>query len=93
MIKINLLPFRAARKKENIRQQVTIFALSIILVLVILVVFQGSLSGKIKDLNKDISKTREQITIFKAKADKVEEIKKQLDTLEKKAERYSGTRP
>ena len=28
MIRINLLPFRAARKKENIRRQLTIFALS-----------------------------------------------------------------
>ena len=36
MIRINLLPFRAARKKENIRRQVSIFVLSLFLVGVIM---------------------------------------------------------
>jgi len=30
MIRINLLPFRAARKKENIRRQISVFVLSVV---------------------------------------------------------------
>ncbi len=35
MIKINLLPFRAARRKENIRRQITIYVLAVVLVLLL----------------------------------------------------------
>ena len=34
MIRINLLPFRSTRQKENIRRQLSVFLLSIILTLV-----------------------------------------------------------
>ena len=34
MIRINLLPFRSTRKKENIRRQLSIFVLSLILAVV-----------------------------------------------------------
>ena len=34
MIRINLLPFRAARKKENVRRQVSVFLLSFVLIII-----------------------------------------------------------
>lgn len=36
MIKINLIPFREIEKKENIRRQVTIAILSVILVVMVM---------------------------------------------------------
>ena len=36
MIKINLLPFRAARRKENIRRQLTIYVLTVVLSFLVL---------------------------------------------------------
>ena len=35
MIRINLLPFRAARKKENVRRQISLFLLSLAFLLVV----------------------------------------------------------
>ena len=45
MIRINLLPFRAARKKENIRRQVSIFLLSLAFLLIILFYYNWSLGS------------------------------------------------
>ena len=50
MIRINLLPFRAARKKENIRRQVSIFLLSLVFLLIILFYYNSSLSSQIDGL-------------------------------------------
>ena len=50
MIRINLLPFRAARKKENVRRQVSIFFLSFFFVVVVLVYYHISLGSKITNL-------------------------------------------
>ena len=36
MIRINLLPFRLARKKENIRRQVSVFSLSLVFIILAL---------------------------------------------------------
>jgi type IV pilus assembly protein PilN len=36
MIRINLLPFRAARKKENIRKQISIYLLSLVLLFAVM---------------------------------------------------------
>ena len=35
MIKINLLPFRAAKKLENIRMQISVYMLTVVLVLLV----------------------------------------------------------
>jgi type IV pilus assembly protein PilN len=39
MIRINLLPFRAARKKENIRRQLSIYVLSVVCLLLLMGLF------------------------------------------------------
>ncbi len=54
MIRINLLPFRAARKQENIRRQISIYLLSLLLMFVIMGYVYIQKSGELGDL-----KTRE----------------------------------
>jgi type IV pilus assembly protein PilN len=54
MIRINLLPFRAARKKENIRRQISVFLLSFFLMLAVLIYYNIHLGGRIKDLKTDV---------------------------------------
>ena len=61
MIRINLLPFRAARKKENIRRQVSVFLLSLVLVVIVAAWFNYLLSGKITTLDKRIADTTAQV--------------------------------
>ncbi len=84
MIRINLLPFRAARKKENIRRQVSIFFLSLFLVIIVASWFNFVLSGKIKSLDKKIVATKAQVEKYNKINREIAEIKKNLETLQKK---------
>jgi type IV pilus assembly protein PilN len=61
MIRINLLPIRAARKRENIKQQLFIFVGSIALTAAALFFWYNSVSGTIKDKNKEIGDLREDL--------------------------------
>lgn len=86
MIRINLLPFRAARKKENIRRQVSVFLLSLVLVVIVAVWFNFILSGKITSLNKKIAETKAQVEKYNKINKEIADIKKKLDILNKKIE-------
>ena len=61
MIRINLLPFRAARKKENIRRQVSIFLLSLVFLLIILFYYNSSLNSQIDGLNTKIKDAKAEL--------------------------------
>ena len=84
MIRINLLPYRAARKKENIRYQVNVFIMSV--VFVGLLIFWGNayLKGQVDDLNQEIKSTREQVAKYQQINKEIDGIKKNLAVLEKK---------
>ena len=84
MIRINLLPFRAARKKENIRRQVSIFLLSLAFMLIILFYFNFSLGGKIDDLNTKIKETKSELAKYEKINKEIAQIKKKLSNLKKK---------
>ena len=84
MIRINLLPFRTERKKENVRRQVSLFLLSLILVLVVLVYYNFSLSSKIGKLNNKISATKTDLERYNEINKEIAKIKNNLETLRKK---------
>jgi type IV pilus assembly protein PilN len=84
MIRINLLPFRADRKKENIRRQVSIFLLSLAFMLIILFYFNFSLNSKIDKLNANVKNTKSDLAKFEKINKEIAEIKKKLDNLKKK---------
>ena len=84
MIRINLLPYRAARKKENIRIQVNVFLGSVFIVILLVGWYNSYLGGRIKALNSEISSTREQVAKYKKINDEITEIKKKLDILDRK---------
>jgi len=86
MIRINLLPYRAARKKENIRYQVNVFIGSIIFVALAVFWYNTILNNRIDKLKSDISSTREQVAKYQAINKEIDQIKKNLATLEKKIE-------
>lgn len=86
MIRINLLPFRTTRKKENIRRQVTMFFLSFLLVVIAVVYFNSYLGGKIEKLNTQINETKAQVAKYNKINKEIAEIKKKLDILNKKIE-------
>jgi len=86
MIRINLLPYRAARSKENIRKQISIFLLSFVLLIVVLIVFNSLLSSKKEKLSSQLVNVKKEVAIYEEKARQVEEIKKKLELLNKQIE-------
>jgi type IV pilus assembly protein PilN len=84
MIRINLLPFRLARKKENIRRQVSIFFLSILLLVSVLTWYTLGIKNAIEEKQRETDRVNAQIAIYKEKADRVSEIQKRLRILEDK---------
>ena len=84
MIRINLLPFRTERKKENVRRQVSLFLLSLVLVLLVLFYYNFSLSSKIKKLNKGIAATKTELDKYNEINKEIARIKQNLENLRKK---------
>ena len=84
MIRINLLPFRSDRKKENIRRQVSIFLLSLAFMLIILFYYNFSLNSKIDNLNAKIKDTKSELAKYEKINKEIAGIKKKLDNLKKK---------
>ena len=84
MIRINLLPFRTERKKENVRRQISLFLLSLVLVFIVLVYYNFSLSSKIGKLNKTIATTKTELNRYEEINKEIARIKQNLETLKKK---------
>ncbi len=84
MIRINLLPYREKRKKENIRRQVSIFALSFVFFLIALYFVQSLLSGKIERMRAGIAATKAELAKYEQINKEIDEITKKLDILQKK---------
>lgn len=84
MIKINLLPVRAARKKENIRRQVSIFSLCILFGFCVMVYLTLTMNHKISVINDDIQVAQTELKKFKAIVKQVRNMRQELKKLENK---------
>ncbi|MCX5880465.1 MAG: PilN domain-containing protein [Deltaproteobacteria bacterium] len=84
MIRINLLPFRKARKKENVRRQISIFILVLIFLTLGMSYLALTLSQKIQNLDKRIKTSKQQLSELTVVTKEIDDIKKKLDTIRKK---------
>lgn len=84
MIRINLLPYRLARKKENIRRQVSIFCLFFIFAGISCYYFQNNLNARIEKLNTQIDVTKKEINKYRKITREIDAIIKNLAILKKK---------
>jgi type IV pilus assembly protein PilN len=84
MIRINLLPFRAARKKENVRRQISIFLLSFILIIIAVFYYNSWLNNRLKKLEARNQETTQQIAKYDKINKEIAQIKKSLNNLKKK---------
>ena len=84
MIKINLLPYRAARRKENIRRQISVFLLFFIFVAMGLTYYHIVLSGKVSAAKDRLQRTQAELKSYQAKVKEVDDLKAKLATLDKK---------
>ncbi len=86
MIRINLLPFRAARKKENIRKQVSIFFLILFFMSALLFWYNISLNNKTQNLKMLIADTEKELDTYNKINSEIAEIKKNLQILQTKTD-------
>jgi type IV pilus assembly protein PilN len=84
MIRINLLPFRTERKKENVRRQLSFFLVSLIGVLIVLIYYNFNLNAKIGKLNKKITTTKAELKRYEEINKEIARIKQTLENLKKK---------
>ena len=84
MIKVNLFPFRAARIKENIRRQVTIYLLSVIFLILASSYFYIDLNNKVDNLRKDRDVKQKELDSFKDTNRKIAALKKTIANVEVK---------
>jgi type IV pilus assembly protein PilN len=92
MIRINLLPVRAAKKKETALQQIFIFCAGVVAVLVLVLSLWGIKMGQIAGTNNDINAANAKISELKTKIGKLDEIKKLRDEVKKKLDVLAALR-
>ena len=84
MIKVNLFPFRAARIKENIRRQVTIYLLSMIFIILASSYFYLDLNNKVNTLREERDVKQKELDSFKDTNIKIVALKKTIADVEVK---------
>ena len=78
MIKINLLPFRAERKKENVRRQVSIYILSVFFFLMAAGYFFMDYSMRLSALEKTKKEKKRELASYKKTDQELKIIQKKL---------------
>lgn len=84
MILINLLPFRKARKKENIRQQLSVYFLSMLFLTLLMSYFVFNLNQKIEIIDNRINASTQELASLNFLLQEINEIKKNLDKIKSK---------
>ncbi|MCK4604688.1 MAG: PilN domain-containing protein [Deltaproteobacteria bacterium] len=84
MIQINLLPVREWRKKEAVRQQISIFVLSLILLIVGLLATGLTIQGKVRAQKQELASLEEKKAKFVYVNKKIEKVNKKRKQVEDK---------
>ena len=90
MIRINLLPFREARKKENIRRQISIYVLSVGLLICLMVFGFLRLNSTLAGLREKKSEKTKELAKYKDTNKRLAEIKKKISEIRAKLEVIRG---
>lgn len=84
MIRINLLPYRASKKKETATQQLIAMGLILLLALAIVVVAYMVTLGKIRTTKSEIEKSEIELAELKKKIGEIDNLKKLQAEVQKK---------
>ncbi|MDZ7699057.1 MAG: PilN domain-containing protein [Deltaproteobacteria bacterium] len=82
MIKINLLPFRAARKRENVRRQVSIYFLSILFLIMAMFYFNMNFNGRLSTLKAKEEGLRNELKPYIEINQEIARIRKQTKEIQ-----------
>jgi type IV pilus assembly protein PilN len=86
MIRINLLPFRAARKKENIRRQLMVYGLSVVLIFCIMGYTFFYLSSTLSSLKEDQKRIQDELKGYEQTIKRIGELEKKIKEIRAKLE-------
>jgi len=84
MIRINLLPFRAARKKENVRRQVSIYVLSVGFLFIVMAYFFLQLNSTLNGLKEEEQRLQAELKTYEATIRRIAELEKQIKEIRTK---------
>jgi len=84
MIRINLLPFRAARKRENIKRQISVYVLCMILLLVGMLYTFLQLNGKLNDARDTQVSLKKELANYEKTIQRIDELDQRIQLIEKK---------
>jgi len=84
MIKINLIPYRAQRKKELLIQQLIIAAGPVLLALIVVGVMWYTMSSKLSAADREIVDVKQKIEQSAVQLKEIDKFKKQKEKLNKK---------
>ncbi len=86
MIRINLLPFRAARKKENIRRQLMIYGLSVALLFTLMGYTLFQLTSTLSELKEERADIEVKLKSHEQTIKKIAELEKKIREIRAKLE-------
>lgn len=84
MIKINLLPIREEKKREQRRLDISVSILMVLLTILIGVYLHINISGKIKDLRLQVMQKKNENRVLAKRVGEIHLLKKERKELEKK---------
>lgn len=90
MIRINLLPIRAEKKRESLRQQGAVAALAVVLVAAIIAGIHLAIGADIRERQDQIAKRNAEIARLQVVIGEVKEFKKKKRELEEKIAVIAG---
>jgi type IV pilus assembly protein PilN len=86
MIKINLLPFRKARRRENVRRQVNVYFLCLLFLFSLMLYFHFDLSGQLAQLETRKESLQNELKTYEAITKEIAQLKSETQTLKTKLE-------
>jgi len=84
MIQINLLPVREWRRKEAVRQQISIFALSLTLLIVGLLAIGLTIQGKVRAQRQEVASLEKNVAKYAYVNKKIKKINKEQKQVKNK---------
>lgn len=84
MIRINLLPFRAARKIENIRRQITIYVLLVVLTIISIGYVFIQINGELTALKQEKNIVDAELKTYQKTLNEIKLLEKQIKEIKTK---------
>ena len=84
MIRINLLPFRAARKKENIRRQVSYYFGCVMLAVFVMIYAFLQVRGELNSLKEEKQRIETELAAYEETIKRINELEKKIADIRKK---------